>query len=175
MFMGRANGNIDERHVKVGQHLGQRDEKDGSYESSVMQQTCVYPVKLSGRTIWLIDTPRIGDTCGLEHDKQGMADIVNTLQLWLSDLMKDESIEIQIKKHAMVPALKQVVMEKLSMHICDGTPLRPSTTRQPDASTTMIQKQEAKVQHGKCDMSLRGLLNDRQKHIKLVEVDGARH
>lgn len=82
--MGRANGNIDERHVKVGQHLGQRDEKDGSYESSVMQQTCVYPVKLSGRTIWLIDTPRIGDTCGLEHDKQGMADIVNTLQLWLS-------------------------------------------------------------------------------------------
>lgn len=33
--------------------------------------------------------------------------------------MKDESIEIQIKKHAMVPALKQVVMEKLSMHICE--------------------------------------------------------
>lgn len=72
----RADGKIEEISVKVGER---KDEKDGSKGASATQQTTVYPVTIGSSTIRLFDTPGIGDTRGIDHDRQNMRDILSTL------------------------------------------------------------------------------------------------
>lgn len=65
----RADGKIEEISVKVG---SRKDEMDGSKGASATQQTTVYPVTIGSSTIRLFDTPGIGDTRGIDHDRQNM-------------------------------------------------------------------------------------------------------
>lgn len=80
-IMDRSNPDeeILEQVVKVGSRA---DEQDGSKGDSATQQTAVYPVRLSNggttHTVRLIDTPGIGDTRGVNFDKN-MADILATI------------------------------------------------------------------------------------------------
>ncbi|KAK5687475.1 hypothetical protein LTS10_001613 [Elasticomyces elasticus] len=81
-IMDRTNPDrpIEEKRVKVG---GRDDERDGSKGDSATQKTTVYPVTFrSGdttHTVRLIDTPGIGDSRGVDVDRQNMADILSTL------------------------------------------------------------------------------------------------
>jgi GTPase SAR1 family protein len=70
------SGEIKETRIKVGDR---DDERDGSRGDSATQQTQVYPICVGGVTYRLIDTPGIGDTRGLNHDKKNMADILATV------------------------------------------------------------------------------------------------
>ncbi|CAG9982203.1 unnamed protein product [Clonostachys byssicola] len=70
------NQPIEEKIIKVG---GRDDEADGSRGASATQQTNVYSVNIGSATYRLIDTPGIGDTRGIQFDKQNMADILRTL------------------------------------------------------------------------------------------------
>jgi len=75
--MDRSNDSeIKETRIKVGDR---DDERDGSKGDSATQQTQVYPITVGGVTYRLIDTPGIGDTRGLDHDKKNMADILATV------------------------------------------------------------------------------------------------
>lgn len=80
--MDRSNPNrpIEEKRIQIGTR---DDEKDGSKGDSATQKTTVYPVTFSSGdstlTVRLIDTPGIGDTRGVDYDRQNMADILSTL------------------------------------------------------------------------------------------------
>ena len=80
--MDRSNPNrpIEEKRIQIGTR---DDEKDGSRGDSATQKTTVYPVTFSSGdstlTVRLIDTPGIGDTRGVDYDRQNMADILSTL------------------------------------------------------------------------------------------------
>ena len=71
---------IEEKRIKIG---ARDDEKDGSSGDSATQRTTVYPVTFnkdnSTITVRLIDTPGMGDTRGVDYDRQNMADILSTL------------------------------------------------------------------------------------------------
>lgn len=71
---------IEEKQIKIG---ARDDEKDGSTGESATQRTTVYPVTFnmgeSILTVRLIDTPGMGDTRGVDFDRQNMADILSTL------------------------------------------------------------------------------------------------
>lgn len=71
---------IEEKRIKIG---ARDDEKDGSSGDSATQRTTVYPVTFnmgnSTLTVRLIDTPGMGDTRGVDYDRQNMADILSTL------------------------------------------------------------------------------------------------
>ena len=71
---------IVEKRIKIG---ARDDEKDGSTGDSATQRTTVYPVTFnmgdSTVTVRLIDTPGMGDTRGVDYDRQNMADILSTL------------------------------------------------------------------------------------------------
>ena len=67
---------IIENKIKVGTR---DDEHDGSTGQSATQKTQVYPITVGSWTYRLIDTPGIGDTHGLEFDKQNMIDILATV------------------------------------------------------------------------------------------------
>ncbi|KAL8694795.1 MAG: hypothetical protein Q9218_000641 [Villophora microphyllina] len=71
---------IEEKQIKIG---ARDDEKDGSAGDSATQRTTVYPVTFnmgdSILTVRLIDTPGMGDTRGVDFDRQNMADILSTL------------------------------------------------------------------------------------------------
>ncbi|KAL9616705.1 MAG: hypothetical protein Q9160_008458 [Pyrenula sp. 1 TL-2023] len=67
---------IIENKIKVGTR---EDEHDGSTGQSATQSTQVYPITVGSWTYRLIDTPGIGDTRGLEFDKQNMIDILATV------------------------------------------------------------------------------------------------
>lgn len=74
----KPDGEIKEFEIQIG---GKRDDEvDGSHGSSATQKTAVYPITVGNRMIRLIDTPGIGDTRGVEFDKQNMADILSTLR-----------------------------------------------------------------------------------------------
>jgi GTPase SAR1 family protein len=81
-IMDRTNPNrpIEEKRVKIGTR---DDERDGSKGDSATQKTTVYPVTFhsgdSTLTVRLIDTPGIGDSRGVDYDRQNMADILSTL------------------------------------------------------------------------------------------------
>ena len=81
-IMDRTNPNrpIEEKRIKIG---AREDEHDGSKGDSATQKTTVYPVTFrsgdSTLTVRLIDTPGIGDSRGVEADRQNMADILSTL------------------------------------------------------------------------------------------------
>ncbi|KAL8834143.1 MAG: hypothetical protein Q9170_003890 [Blastenia crenularia] len=81
-IMDRTDPNqpIEERQIKIG---ARDDEKDGSTGESATQRTTVYPVTFnmgdSILTVRLIDTPGMGDTRGVDFDRQNMADILSTL------------------------------------------------------------------------------------------------
>ncbi|KAH8651195.1 hypothetical protein BX600DRAFT_516783 [Xylariales sp. PMI_506] len=75
----RADGQIQQLKVQVGQR---DDERDGSKGASATQVTTVYPVTVGNRTIRLIDTPGIGDTRGLQYDKKNMEDILGTISCY---------------------------------------------------------------------------------------------
>ncbi|KAI0007497.1 hypothetical protein F4779DRAFT_619485 [Xylariaceae sp. FL0662B] len=72
----RPDGIIEQIEIKVG---ARDDERDGSKGASATQRTAVYPITIGNRVIRLIDTPGIGDTRGIQYDKQNMADILSTL------------------------------------------------------------------------------------------------
>lgn len=77
--MDRSNpdGKITQRKIKVGQD---DDEADGATGVSATQKTTVYPVTLGNTVVRLIDTPGIGDTRGVEKDKENMANILSMLR-----------------------------------------------------------------------------------------------
>ncbi|MCJ1266324.1 hypothetical protein MMC22_006207 [Lobaria immixta] len=81
-IMDRTDPNrpIEEKRIKIG---ARDDEKDGSAGDSATQRTTVYPVTFnmgdSTLTVRLIDTPGMGDTRGVDYDRQNMADILSTL------------------------------------------------------------------------------------------------
>jgi len=81
-IMDRTDPNrpIEEKQIKIG---SRDDEKDGSAGDSATQRTTVYPVTFnmgdSTLTVRLIDTPGMGDTRGVDFDRQNMADILSTL------------------------------------------------------------------------------------------------
>ena len=81
-IMDRTDPNrpIEEKQIKIG---ARDDEKDGSGGDSATQRTTVYPVTFnmgeSTLTVRLIDTPGMGDTRGVDFDRQNMADILSTL------------------------------------------------------------------------------------------------
>jgi len=76
--MNRSKPQEQIRQINI--QIGSRDdETDGSKGASATQKTAVYPVMIGNRVIRLIDTPGIGDTRGLQYDKQNMADILATL------------------------------------------------------------------------------------------------
>lgn len=56
------------------------DEHVGSTGNSATQKASVYTVKLGETLVRLIDTPGIGDTRGVEKDKENMADILGKLK-----------------------------------------------------------------------------------------------
>lgn len=74
------NKPIEEKQIKIG---ARDDEKDGSAGDSATQRTTVYPVTFNmgdtTLTVRLIDTPGMGDTRGVDFDRQNMADILSTL------------------------------------------------------------------------------------------------
>lgn len=71
---------IEEKRIKIG---ARDDERDGSEGDSATQKTTVYPVTFhsgeSTLTVRLIDTPGIGDSRGVDADRQNMSDILSTL------------------------------------------------------------------------------------------------
>lgn len=73
------DGEIEEKLVKVG---FRDDENDGSTGVSATQRTQVYPITVGTTTYRLIDTPGIGDTRGIEYDRQNVADILSTLSCY---------------------------------------------------------------------------------------------
>lgn len=81
-IMDRTDPNrpIEEKRIEIG---ARDDEKDGSAGDSATQRTTVYPVTFnmgdSTLTVRLIDTPGMGDTRGVDYDRQNMADILSTL------------------------------------------------------------------------------------------------
>jgi hypothetical protein len=70
------NGKFIEKDIKVGSST---TEHDGVAGQSATQKTTVYPMLLGGTIVRLIDTPGIGDTRGVDQDKENMANILSTL------------------------------------------------------------------------------------------------
>lgn len=72
-----SNGQIIQREIKIGQD---DDEADGAAGQSATQKTMVYPVILDKTVVRLIDTPGIGDTRGVEKDRENMSNILAMLR-----------------------------------------------------------------------------------------------
>ncbi|KAL2830961.1 hypothetical protein BJY01DRAFT_260690 [Aspergillus pseudoustus] len=70
-------GRMISKDVVVGRD---KDEVDGSKGDSATQKATVYPLYFRDTLIRLIDTPGIGDTRGLEQDKQNMANMLAILR-----------------------------------------------------------------------------------------------
>ncbi|KAL2808296.1 hypothetical protein BJX63DRAFT_436282 [Aspergillus granulosus] len=71
------DGRMISKDVVVGKD---KDEVDGSKGDSATQKATVYPLYFRDTLIRLIDTPGIGDTRGLEQDKQNMANMLAILR-----------------------------------------------------------------------------------------------
>lgn len=70
-------GRMISQDVVVGKD---KDEADGSKGSSATQKATVYPLYFKDTLVRLIDTPGIGDTRGLDQDKQNMANMLSILR-----------------------------------------------------------------------------------------------
>ncbi|KKK14299.1 hypothetical protein ARAM_000797 [Aspergillus rambellii] len=70
-------GRMISKDVVIG---SDNDEVDGSKGQSATQKATVYPLYFRDTLIRLIDTPGIGDTRGLEQDKQNMANMLSILR-----------------------------------------------------------------------------------------------
>jgi GTPase SAR1 family protein len=70
-----------EKFIQTDVSVGHSDEEhSGTTGNSATQTTSIYPVKLGETLVRLIDTPGIGDTRGVEKDKENMADILAKLK-----------------------------------------------------------------------------------------------
>lgn len=74
-----ANGNFVEEEVKIGSN---KLERDGATGNSATQATSVYTVNMGRIRVRLLDTPGIGDTRGMEQDKENLADIFAVLRTY---------------------------------------------------------------------------------------------
>ncbi|KAL2817912.1 hypothetical protein BDW59DRAFT_165732 [Aspergillus cavernicola] len=72
-----GDGRMISRDVVVGKD---KDEMDGSRGHSATQKATVYPLYFRDTLIRLIDTPGIGDTRGIDQDKQNMANMLAILR-----------------------------------------------------------------------------------------------
>lgn len=70
------DGRLVQRTVKYG---SSEDEADGTGGASATQRTVVHAVLIGETIVRLIDTPGIGDTRGVDQDKQNMEDILTVL------------------------------------------------------------------------------------------------
>ncbi|KAL3480985.1 hypothetical protein BJX99DRAFT_272191 [Aspergillus californicus] len=70
-------GRMLSKDVVVGRD---KDEMDGSRGQSATQKATVYPLYFRDTLIRLIDTPGIGDTRGIDQDKQNMANMLAILR-----------------------------------------------------------------------------------------------
>ncbi|PWY73136.1 hypothetical protein BO94DRAFT_525086 [Aspergillus sclerotioniger CBS 115572] len=86
-------GEIIETKVEVGMSDDEHSALDGQ---SATQTTAIYPFQLGDVTVRLIDTPGIGDTRGVEHDKKNMANILAVL----SNFDKIHGIVVLLKPNA---------------------------------------------------------------------------
>ncbi|KAL9046330.1 MAG: hypothetical protein Q9214_000810 [Letrouitia sp. 1 TL-2023] len=105
------NGTIVQRKIQVGQD---QDEADGAGGESATQRTMVYPVTLGDTVIRLIDTPGIGDTRGVEKDKENMSNILGML----SNFDKLHGILFLLKSNSSrLTLMFRFVMEELLTHL----------------------------------------------------------
>lgn len=152
-----SDGDIIETEIKVG---SRSDENDGSKGASATQQTIVHvsqdlqtnsttyceTLKISlmylqslqagAATIRLIDTPGIGDTRGIAHDRKNMADILQTLSNYdelhgILILLKSNSARLTISfiyclkellKHLHKSASQNMVFGFTNTRISNYTP-----------------------------------------------------
>jgi hypothetical protein len=105
------NATIEETKIQVGKDS---DEVDGSNGESATQRTMVYPVTLGDTVVRLIDTPGIGDTRGVEKDKENMANILGML----GNFDKLHGILFLLKSNnARLNLMFRFVMEELLTHL----------------------------------------------------------
>lgn len=105
------NSPIVQRKIQVG---GDKDEVDGSGGESATQKTMVYPVILDDTVIRLIDTPGIGDTRGVDKDRENMQNILGML----SNFEKLHGILFLLKSNsARLTLMFRFVMEELLTHL----------------------------------------------------------
>lgn len=104
-------GKIVQTKIQVGQD---KDEADGAMGDSATQKTMVYPVTQGDTVIRLIDTPGIGDTRGVEKDKENMANILGML----GNFENLHGILFLVKSNnARLNLMFRFVVEELLMHL----------------------------------------------------------
>lgn len=104
-------GKIIQTKIQVGQD---KDEADGASGSSATQKTTVYPFTQGSTVIRLIDTPGIGDTRGIEKDKENMANILGML----GNFDKLHGILFLLKSNtSRLNLMFRFVVEELLMHL----------------------------------------------------------
>ena len=105
------NSTIVQKKIQVGQD---RDEADGAGGESATQKTMVYPVTLGDTVIRLIDTPGIGDTRGIDKDRENMLNILGML----SNFDKLHGILFLLKSNSSrLTLMFRFVMEELLTHL----------------------------------------------------------
>lgn len=105
------NSAIVQKSIVVGQD---DEEVDGSTGASATQKTTVYPVTLGDTVIRLIDTPGIGDTRGVEKDRENMANILAMLR----NFDKLHGILFLLKSNsARLTFMFRFVVKELLMHL----------------------------------------------------------
>ncbi|KAI9770501.1 MAG: hypothetical protein M1839_003182 [Geoglossum umbratile] len=75
----KSIGKIVQRVVEIRSD-GDLDEVSGVKGKSAKQKATAYPIYIGGKLIRLIDTPGIGDTRGVEQDKQNMVHTLSVLK-----------------------------------------------------------------------------------------------
>jgi GTPase SAR1 family protein len=73
------DGKFVQDEIKIGQSNDEHDSSDGH---SATQKSGTYPIPLGNTVVRLIDTPGIGDTRGVEQDRENMANILSTLKFF---------------------------------------------------------------------------------------------
>jgi GTPase SAR1 family protein len=71
------NGAFIEKDIRIGHST---TEHDGAAGQSATQSTSIYPMTVGDTIVRLIDTPGIGDTRGVDQDRENMANILATLR-----------------------------------------------------------------------------------------------
>lgn len=105
------NGTITQTKIQVGQD---EDEADGAEGESATQKPTVYPVTLGDTVVRLIDTPGIGDTRGVDKDKENMANILGML----GNFDKLHGILFLLKSNSSrLNLMFRFVVEELLMHL----------------------------------------------------------
>ncbi|KAF2233614.1 hypothetical protein EV356DRAFT_533617 [Viridothelium virens] len=122
-------GSTQSIQVKKVQIGSREDERDGSKGDSATQQTTVYPVTFnmgdSILTVRLIDTPGMGDTRGVDTDRQNMADVLSTLSSYeelhgILVLLKSNASRLTITFRYCVEELLTHLHQKAARNIAFG-------------------------------------------------------